>query len=162
MAGLVVKTEVDATKRIPRLIRGTGVTFTRFSRSVGRKVARKHKKLLGIRLRHYPPERPGQKYKRTFNLRRGWKTQIRAPRTGFTMSTSNEVEYTHHVVGKPDLRLKAGGKGQAWMHKGRWWIAGGVIRDQYKRMEQEYIDEIYDTLEEQADIDIKRRSSLIN
>ena len=162
MPGLQVRTEVDATKKFPRLIRGTGVTFTRFSRSVGRTVARKHEKILAVRLKHYPPERPRQRYKRTFLLRRSWDIDIRTPRTGFTMLVSNDTPYASFVVGKPDLRLQAGGKGQARVHKGRWWIAGGRIRDQYKRMEQEYIDEMYDTLEEQADVNVTRRSSLIN
>ncbi len=68
----------------------------------------------------YPPERPGQKYKRTYKLQRGW----RASPTPEGAKIENVSGYATFVVGDPD------GGGQAWMHKGRWWIAEGIIRNE--------------------------------
>jgi hypothetical protein len=161
MAGVKVTVEVDAEKKIPRLRRGTRVTFTRFSRSVGRKVANRHKSLLERDLRFYVPKLPGQRYKRTFAMRRGWKVKVTAPRPGFVVTTSNKVSYTHFVVGQPDLRTRVGGKGQSKIHKGRWWIAGHVIRRHYINIQKDYESDLLDVLEDQAAIKVKRRSQLL-
>jgi len=158
MAGIEVKMETDANKKMERLRRGTGVTFTRFSRSVGRKVANRHKPRLEAALRKYAPKRPGQRYKRTYTMRRGMKVTIRTPRPGFVMRAFNKVPYTQYVVGIPDLRMTLGGKEQAWMHKGRWWIFGNVVRKHFINIQNDYESELLDVLEDQADVTVKRRS----
>jgi hypothetical protein len=161
MAGIEIKVDVSAIKKVERLRRGTGVTFTRFSRSVGRKVANKHKPKLIKDLRKYAKKRPRQRYKRTFRLRRGWKVNIRTPQSGFVVDVTNKTPYTHFVVGRPDMRMRAGGKGQAWMHKGRWWIAGGVVKKHFDNIQDDYEQELLDTLEDQAGVTVTRRSKLL-
>ena len=162
MAGIQIRMNVDPQKKLARLRRGTGVTFTRFSRSVGRSVAERHKPLLLRDLRFYVRKLAGQIYKRTFAMRRGWKVKITTPRPGFVMTVTNKVPYTHFVVGQPDLRLRVGGKGQAKIHKGRWWIAGAVIKRHYKNVQNDYETELLDVLEDQADVTVKRRSQLLS
>ncbi|MHC4648819.1 MAG: hypothetical protein ACYTBJ_25460, partial [Planctomycetota bacterium] len=139
MAGIEIKTDVDVHKTLERLRKGTGVVFTKFTKQIFRKVATKHRKRLLEDLEKYPRKRPGQKYVRTFRLRKGWakKTRIRTPKTGGVLIVENDTPYTHFVVGKPDLRLRAGGKDQAWMHKGRWWLAGGVAKRHFRNLEKE-------------------------
>lgn len=161
MAGVRVRMEVDVEKKLPRLRRGTGVTFTRFSRSVGRSVAARHQPLLERDLRFYVSKLPGQRYKRTFAMRRGMKVKITAPRNGFVITASNKVPYTHFVVGQPDLRFRIGGKGQAKIHKGRWWIFGGVVRRHFINIQNDYESELLDVLEDQIDMTVKRRSKLL-
>lgn len=65
---------------------------------------------MDIELRRYPPERPGQKYKRTGNLGAGWR--ITRGKQG-VMSLTNPTPYAPLVQG---LR-------QATVHKGRWTTA---------------------------------------
>jgi hypothetical protein len=62
----------------------------------------------------YPPERPGQKYKRTGRLGDSWATRTAGP---MMRAIYNPTPYAHWVVGDTH------GNRQAWMHKGRWWIA---------------------------------------
>lgn len=161
MAGVTVKMSVDPKKKLERLRRGTGVTFTRFSRSVGRSVAERHKPLLLRDLRFYVRKLAGQVYKRTFAMRRGMTVKITTPRNGFVVTASNKVPYTHFVVGQPDLRFRVGGKGQAKIHKGRWWLFGAVVRRHYLNIQNDYETELLDVLEDQADITVKRRSQLL-
>ena len=68
----------------------------------------------------YPPERPGQKYKRTMKLQRSW----RATPVPDGARIENISGYASYVVGDHD------GGGQAWMHLGRWWKAEGIIRNE--------------------------------
>ncbi len=65
-----------------------------------------------LRVKDYPPERPGQKYKRTGNLRRGWDVQLNQA----SVTIHNRMGYSGYVVG--DRK----GERQAWMHRGRWWL----------------------------------------
>ena len=58
-------------------------------------------------LRHYPAQRPGQKYIRTYNLRSGWQKDGK----GVQIALHNSVEYAPYVQGDDT---------QAWMHAGRW------------------------------------------
>lgn len=62
----------------------------------------------------YPPERPGQRYRRTGKLGDGW-TQRQYGR--YHVTFSNKTPYASYVVGDST------GDGQAWMHAGRWWLA---------------------------------------
>ena len=65
----------------------------------------------------YPAERPGQKYVRTYNLRKGWGIRI----NNASINIHNTMGYSGYVVG--DSR---GGR-QAWMHAGRWWLAREIV-----------------------------------
>jgi hypothetical protein len=161
MAGVEIKMDLQGIKKVNRLARGTGVVFTRFSKSEGRKAFNQHKPALVKDLQTYVKKRPGQRYKRTFTLKRKWRVAIKILATGFSAITTNATPYTHHVVGKPDLRTKAGGKGQAWMHKGRWWIAGGVTKKHYDKMQNTYEKNMVDRLEDQTGFEVQRRSKLI-
>ena len=66
---------------------------------------------LMTRMKIYPPQRPGQKYVRTYRLQRNWRME-KAGATGYRLL--NRTPYTKYVVGS------AFGTGQAWMHAGRW------------------------------------------
>ena len=70
-----------------------------------------------LRSKRYPAKRPNQKYKRTFQLRRGWRT--RQVRTG-EHEIRNVMSYAPYVVGQK----------QAWMHKDRWWVAKDVVEEE--------------------------------
>jgi hypothetical protein len=161
MAGIEIKMDLQGVKKVNRLARGTGVVFTRFSKSEGRKAFNEHKPALQKELETYAKKRPGQRYKRTFRLKRGWNVAIKILATGFRAITTNSTPYTQWVVGQPDLRTKAGGKGQAKVHKGRWWIAGGVTKKHYDRMQNTYEKKMVDRLEEQTGFEVQRRSKLI-
>lgn len=67
----------------------------------------------------YPPERPGQKYIRTRRLQARWYAEPQ----GKSVLIANRQPYAGYVVG--DSR----GKGQAWMHRNRWWLAADVVKD---------------------------------
>ena len=73
-----------------------------------------------LQAKPYPPERPRQRYVRTGQLGRSWGAR-RSP-GGATIF--NNRPYARYVVGDDK------GKGQAWMHAGRWWLAADVIRDE--------------------------------
>lgn len=63
---------------------------------------------------NYPAPRQGQRYVRTYQLGSGW----RASRTRLgRWRIWNTQAYSVYVVGD------SAGQGQAWMHRGRWWIA---------------------------------------
>lgn len=62
----------------------------------------------------YPPERAGQQYQRTGQLGAGFMfDSIDKSHYQFV----NRVSYVQYVVGDSD------GDGQAWMHRGRWFVA---------------------------------------
>ena len=67
-------------------------------------------------LQHYPPMRAGQTYRRTFNLRFGWRVSDWGDRT--TIKVINDVPYMPYV--QSDAL-------QAWFHKGRWATISKVI-----------------------------------
>ena len=80
----------------------------------------------------YPPKRAGQRYVRTGNLANRWA----AVQIGRGWSITNSAKYAGYVVGRPD------GKGQAWMHKGRWWKSADVIKAELPALRQEMVKEI--------------------
>ena len=65
-----------------------------------------------------PPQRPGQKYVRTFNMMRNYKIGRTDAGNYFFRA---DAPYSRYVLG--DAR----GLGQAWMHKGRWFKMRDVI-----------------------------------
>lgn len=86
----------------------------------------------------YPPERPGQRYKRTYRLQKGWFSSTTRERdsggrfaTGDTMTMltlSNPTPYGKWVQARST---------QAWMHKGRWQTAEDVVEDNEARVRGE-------------------------
>lgn len=62
----------------------------------------------------YPAPRHGQRYARTYALASGWRNS--RTRLG-RWRIWNTQPYSGYVVGDQY------GLGQAWMHRGRWWIA---------------------------------------
>jgi hypothetical protein len=80
-----------------------------------------------LSVRPYPPERPGQRYKRTGRLGRSWKVSTR----GQSVIIENTAPYSGYVVGD------GAGQRQAWFHRGRWWLMRDMVdekRPELKRM----------------------------
>ena len=74
-----------------------------------------------------PPERPGQRYKRTGNLKRSWEAGVR----GNVVYIKNARPYAGYVVGD------SAGQGQAWFHRGRWYVMRDMVEEkkpELKRM----------------------------
>lgn len=67
----------------------------------------------------YPAKRPGQKYQRTYRLQARWYAEPQ----GNSVLIANRQPYAGYVVGDDK------GKGQAWMHRNRWWLASDVVKD---------------------------------
>lgn len=82
--------------------------------------------------RAYPPPRPGQTYRRTGNLGRGWAIRINQG----SVTIHNAMPYAGYVVGD------AKGAGQAWMHRGRWWVARDAIDEARPLLKAMVIDEL--------------------
>lgn len=84
-----------------------------------------------LRSKAYPPERPKQRYKRTYKLQKSW----RSTRVGSTsVEIANSQPYAKYPVG--DAR----GQSQAWMHKGRWWLAKAAVEEHTPTLRQALID----------------------
>jgi len=77
------------------------------------------------KLRIYPAKRPGQKYVRTFRLKRNWRV-VKAGAQGYMIL--NRTPYTHYVVGY------ARGHGQAWMHVDRWTTFRDQVEEGMERL----------------------------
>lgn len=94
------------------------------------------------RARHYPPERPNQQYRRTFNLRTGWKVRPSRPvGDDFEVVIYNDAvdtnrrspkEYAGYVYG-----FNLQGQGQSIWHVGRWPILGRLadMQSYYRQMQ---------------------------
>lgn len=69
----------------------------------------------------YPPERSGQKYRRTGELNRSWLAQIIGRDTISIINPASDKSgfYATYPVGDE----------QAWMHKDRWWQARPVVEE---------------------------------
>jgi hypothetical protein len=75
------------------------------------------------RAKIYPPERPRQKYVRTYRLRDNWKIgKSEGVKAGY--SISNSTSYEPYVMGD------AYGNRQAWMHKGRWSLIRDIMKEE--------------------------------
>ena len=78
----------------------------------------------------YPPERPGQTYRRTGTYRRAWRVKRGA---GFMYSLVGQAiqrgrDYTKFVGGD------AAGAGQAWFHAGRWTQAKSAVDNEMLKL----------------------------
>jgi hypothetical protein len=85
-----------------------------------------------LRTKAYPPERLGQKYKRTGKLGRGWRLR----QDPASIVIRNAMNYSGYVVGD--------GKGerQAWMHVSRWWKVRDLIDEQRPKLKEMVVDEL--------------------
>jgi hypothetical protein len=70
-----------------------------------------------LEARRYPPERPGQRYVRTFKFRDSWRTE-RSTETRWIIR--NLQDYSEYVAQQGE---------QAWMHIGRWWTVEAVVQE---------------------------------
>jgi len=80
-------------------------------------------------MQRYPPPRPGQRYVRTYRLKRSWKI-LRFGNSGYQI-TNNAArkgrQYARYVVGD------AYGTGQAWMHQNRWPVFRDVVERAFEQ-----------------------------
>jgi len=99
---------------------------------VGRRQIRTVMERVKRRMEAYPPERQGQRYKRTGRFFRSWGID-RIGNTGYLIKNTardprTRKEYGRYVVGT------AYGTGQAWMHKGRWELLRDVVEEELQRL----------------------------
>lgn len=94
-----------------------------------KQAASQARRLLVAALQVYPPERPGQRYKRTGALRRGWQRSVPLDRgLGFQLINSTESAFW------------AQGDKQAWMHVGRWQTAAQIAEAHAEEVRALYED----------------------
>ena len=89
------------------------------------------------KMKKYPPERPNQRYVRTFKFRNSW--SVNRTDAGYVIKNSASRkgrEYGHWVVGN------AYGTTQAWMHQGRWQLFRDVVDDEIDKLPKEVADKI--------------------
>ena len=119
-------------------VRGANRVANRFRRAASQGVKLYDKEMQrwaqGVR-RHlkkkpYPPPRPGQRYKRTGRLASSWYARrVKAGRYEIGNRANQKGRYyARYVVGDGK------GQGQAWMHRGRWWIARKEIEQQMPKL----------------------------
>ena len=78
-----------------------------------------------LKSKPYPPKRPNQTYVRTGNLA----NRFGVSRQGDARySINNSAPYGSYVVGNSQ------GRGQAWMHAGRWWKMRDVVQENVPRL----------------------------
>jgi hypothetical protein len=76
--------------------------------------------LLQADMRDYPPELPGQRYERTFDLQHSWQTEEGTSDTELGRVVSYGPEYNRQVQDEDH---------QAGIHAGRWQTVQSVARD---------------------------------
>lgn len=107
---------------------------------VGRRQIRTVLERIKRRMEGYPPERPGQRYKRTGRFFYSWGID-RVGNTGYVLkntarSPKTRKEYGQYVVGN------AYGLKQAWMHKGRWELLRDVVDQEVAELPDDVEKEI--------------------
>ena len=82
----------------------------------------------------YPPKRPNQRYVRTGRLANSWKVVKQGTaQYQITNSAANRGRlYAGYVVGL----------NQAWMHKGRWWIARDIVAQEIPNLTRALTEEL--------------------
>ncbi|HEB28750.1 hypothetical protein LCGC14_2155760 [marine sediment metagenome] len=156
---MLVKVEVSTSKKIFDLRDAPG-NFMQSNVVAARKAVADNLPALEKGLAVQAPLRSGQTYRRTRRMTDAWRTDVQITPTLFSLDTTNKVDYTYLVVGTINFDLAAGGGGQAWMHKARWFIAGGVIRGHYQNIVRDYEVNLLDEAERRTGLKIKRRSGL--
>ena len=130
MAGIDIR--IDGADKLARrfsdYVRTSPGTFDKTTGRWAKRTANQLKK------KKYPPTRSGQKYKRTRRLKRGWEAR-RVKSSQWTISNRAQAKgrvYPGFVVGD----------NQAWMHKGRWWIASEEIEAKIPNLVKALEDDI--------------------
>jgi hypothetical protein len=100
-----------------------------------RKAASEARRLLVADLAEYPPEAPGQRYVRTYELQRGW--QRASPIVGTQFELVNSSDHARWTQADD----------QAWMHVGRWKTASEIAQEH----EAEIVKEFDDAVKEMTD-----------
>ena len=159
MTGIGVTLDVTGFKRVERLKRGTGVTFTRFAPKVARAAFMTHRAGFQKDLEVYAPRRKGSPYVRTFRLRKGWKVKGKAQGNGYKVDTTNRTPYTHWVVGRSNMKSRAAAKAsQAKIHQDRWWLVADKSKFWFDKIINTYKENYFKVLEDQAGVKVTRRS----
>ena len=122
--------------------------------TVGRRRLRTVTERIKRRLQEYPGERSGQsvrvahgtlgtiikavRYRRTGNYGRGWVISNRQDGYEIRNDVRNKRgrRYARYVGGD------AQGKGQAWMHKGRWGLFRTIVNEETARLPQEVSNDL--------------------
>lgn len=116
---MTIKIEVRGLRelqaKIKKMFADNGQVITYLNARLGSLVSK------ALEDKPYPPERPGQTYRRTGNFGRSWLPRIKGRNT---ISIINPVK----ARGRFYANYVAGDK-QAWMHVGRWWTARKVAED---------------------------------
>lgn len=92
----------------------------------------------------YPPKRPGQRYIRTGRLANSWRSRKKKDSQYVIENMAAGPRgklYATYVVGGP-LGNAVREFAQAWMHKGRWWMAKDVIDEELPRLRTAMIQRI--------------------
>lgn len=92
----------------------------------------------GLKSTPYPPKRAGQKYVRSGRLANSWRAEKQGNGVVIANSARNKAgqPYAGYVVGNEK------GGGQAWMHRGRWWTARGVIDKRRGDLKRDIVTEL--------------------
>lgn len=120
-----VRTSEDPM-RVAARIQARWELYKKRIKEVGDPIARETRDIM----REYPPERPKQKYVRTFTLRKGWSWRSWAITNGRTYSVFNRVPYSPYVQGAL----------QAWMHIDRWTVLDVQIGKMRKEMYRQLVE----------------------
>jgi len=101
-----------------------------------RTVSAQARRILVADLIEYPPERSGQKYERTEELKRGWQraTPLDQGRGFELVNTSEHARWTQ-------------GDDQAWMHVGRWRPASQIAHEHEEEILALYEDAVKELTE---------------
>ena len=156
-AGIEVKMNAVNFKKVKKLANGMG-RFLRVAPQIANEAIDEHMPAMEEEVKYYPPELPDQQYVRTFALRDGWEFDRKVSQNTYSLNVFNDTEYTGYVVGKPDLRLKLGGLPPAPIHRGRWPIAGGVIRKWYRIIQATYEEKALKRFENLTGFKVTKRS----
>jgi hypothetical protein len=125
---MVIRRTLKTISEPEKTLEVYAVQFADLTQELAEKAFRQIESPLLDELRFYPPERPGQRYVRTFRLRRGWKASLERINNDTTaLVVSNDVEYASFVVGSLAQRVSAGARFQADIHKGRWPLATETV-----------------------------------
>lgn len=127
--------QIDGYNRVDNALRRLVANLPRVSKDVVYKWAQGTRAIL--KSTSYPPKRFKQRYVRTGQLANRW----RAARTPHGATIINQAaqrgrNYATYVVGD------ATGKGQAWMHKGRWWRARDVIDEELPELRRQLAEAV--------------------
>ena len=94
----------------------------------------------------YPPERPNQQYIRTGIFGKSWSWSKLAPGRYQIENAAQQHGryYPIYVVGNSegDRRNAVKHNRQAWMHRGRWWVAFDIVESEVSAFPKEIADDV--------------------